>query len=197
MRMNVVCGLLLAIAMATPAREYLQDRANWSEVITGWAQRTGLSNNEVEGILRAAGLHDSIRQGAPDTTLAPTIEALDRRSLAARSEVLLVTADGNGHCLTLHVLKRKGSQHTEVWTFSELPGGAGLCRMSPSAPAAAARSPDEILVRVPVFDYVRCRALPDRMYVFRARVGGYALAKQYSTTPLAPGPFRCDAPGVK
>src|SRR5260370_31189730 len=82
-----------------------------------WARQLSLKQSYVRKIVEAAGCSqdDEVR-----------IENLDVRHLRARKHILLVTAAGNGHCLTLSVVASKKESMEKIWEASEL-GGGGFC----------------------------------------------------------------------
>lgn len=122
------------------------------------AQRTEPDKTTIQALKRAAGIADA--EGV-------SVEVIDAKTFLARSEILLVSAEGNGHCLTIHVLRKVANTYIEIWSASESPQGAGFCQMSPDVPTACARAPDRIVVRIPVFDYPNCRILPDIVFEYK------------------------------
>jgi hypothetical protein len=83
-----------------------------------WARKVGLPQSTVSAIVKAAGISedDEVR-----------IENLDAHHLMHRNHVLLVTAAGNGHCLTLDVVEHGKNSVKKVWEVSEAPDGSGFC----------------------------------------------------------------------
>ncbi|CAN5407510.1 hypothetical protein BH20ACI2_BH20ACI2_14240 [soil metagenome] len=111
-----------------------------------WAVRTGLTSEQVRQLRVKADASEDMNVRIVD---------LDTQNLAARNHVLLVTAAGNGHCLELIIFGRKGDEFQRIWSVSEMPDGAGLCRDSPIDPKAYVAANQEIIVEIPVFDYIR------------------------------------------
>jgi hypothetical protein len=98
-----------------------QDRESYlKQDETTWARRLGLEPSYVSKIVNAAGFSedDEVR-----------IDNLDVRHLRLGKHILLVTAAGNGHCLTLTVIAVKAESMEKIWEMSELPGGGGLCHV--------------------------------------------------------------------
>lgn len=100
-----------------------QDVEQWrkihSEDDLKWAHSTHLAVQQVRQIRIAAGVKDDLEDGR--------IESLDLRGLASRKQVLLVTAAGNGHCLTITVLVKKDSTFENLWQVDEIPRLSGFC----------------------------------------------------------------------
>jgi hypothetical protein len=109
-----------------------------------WAKRLGVKPVYVSGIVRAAGFveDDEVR-----------IDNLDIRHLSRRKHILLVTAAGNGHCLTLTVVTRKEESLEKVWQMYEL-NGAGFCHVGAYSGDFSARANADgfIIVDVPKFE---------------------------------------------
>src|SRR6478672_8264643 len=66
-----------------------------------WARRTGLSAQEIRKLRLADGIADDEPSNPLDT--------IDARTLPG-GRILLVTAAGSGHCLTVNVFSRSGFQ---------------------------------------------------------------------------------------
>src|SRR5258708_20103411 len=83
-----------------------------------WAKQLGVKQSYVREIVKTAGFSedDQVR-----------IDDLDLRHLSVRKHILLVTAAGEGHCLTLSVVARKSGSIQKVWELTEFPEGGGLC----------------------------------------------------------------------
>src|SRR5258708_30332058 len=83
-----------------------------------WAKQLGVKQSYVREIVKTAGFSedDQVR-----------IDDLDLRHLSVRKHILLVTAAGEGHCLTLSVVARKSGSIQKVWALTEFPEGSGLC----------------------------------------------------------------------
>lgn len=175
-------ALLLFSRGMLDGQEWPYRAMNLDQLAAQWSRRTGLNRSDVLSMIRAAGMRDS----TPDY-----LDAIDHRTLRKRGDVLVVTADGNGHCLTLHVLRKKADGYRVVWTVSELPEGAGLCRMGSASPRAYARAPDEIVVRIADFDYVQRRVLDDQLYVYKACADEYCFERQYSEKSGIKAPPTC------
>jgi hypothetical protein len=107
-----------------------------------WAKLLRLNQSYVSSIVKAAGYSDEDQV---------RIETLDIRHLSARKHILLVTAAGNGHCLTLTVLTRKTESIQKIWEVSETPEGAGFCHVGAHSGnfKAYATSSGSVIVVVP------------------------------------------------
>jgi len=107
-----------------------------------WASRLGLTPSYVDKIIKAAGYseEDEFR-----------IENLDVGHLSQRKHILLVTAAGNGHCLTLSVVARKAESLQKIWELSETPAGGGFCHVGAYSGnfRAYATSTGKIVIDVP------------------------------------------------
>ena len=112
---------LLAVAHLAPAEPTVDE--NWTKIHhqddVRWAKKTGLSPQQVRSLRAAADIDDD--------TEAARIDSLDTAALAFRKQVLLVTAAGNGHCLTLTVFSRLGQSFQKIWEADEIPGVSGFC----------------------------------------------------------------------
>jgi hypothetical protein len=122
-----------------------------------WARKTGLSAAAVRKLRLLADVPDD-----SDTL----IDNLVVNRLRARNHILLVTTSGNGHCLDLYVFVRKGNDFQRIWAESEMADGGGFCRASPSNPSAYVDSGGKIIVKVPVFDYIKDKPKAPYLYAF-------------------------------
>jgi hypothetical protein len=140
-------ALLLFIALAGSSALLGQDsskfdwkafhRANDRE----WSYKTGLPPEDIRRLRLAAGIKD-------DEELNP-IDLIDGKTLG-HERILLVTAAGSGHCLTVAVYEPHGKGYREVWSASEMPEGAGFCHPSLCRDAEArAEKKNRIVVSVP------------------------------------------------
>jgi len=108
--------------------------------LSKWAAKAGISFQSLDDLTRAARA-----QNAPATDEDVDlyiIENVDAKTLPKR--ILLSTWDyGTGHCMTLHVLKRNGSQFKKIWQ-----SGENLCTESILGAARSQAMPDgRIIVR--------------------------------------------------
>ena len=131
-----------------------------------WAEKSGLSENAIREMRRMAEVADNSSE---------LIDFVDTKSLRHRKQILLVTADGNGHCLALHVFERK-KRYERVWSSEQLPGGGGYCRESPVNPRAYVRN-RKIVVEIPAFDYRQNVSKPSSLYIYRWNGKTYLPAK--------------------
>ena len=107
-----------------------------------WAQRTGLSPQEIRQLRLADGIADDEPSNPLDT--------IDARTLP-RKRILLVTAAGSGHCLTVNVFSPNGGRFQRLWSASEMPDGAGFCHPSVCRNAMAfASKGNRVEVAIPV-----------------------------------------------
>jgi hypothetical protein len=131
------CALCLTSIMPSNAESYL--RADE----TRWAKRLGLKESYVRQIVKAANFSedDEVR-----------IENLDVGHLSARKHILLVTAAGNGHCLTLVVIARKAGSLEKIWETADFHDG-GFCHVGAYSGNFEARATREgaIVIDVPKF----------------------------------------------
>jgi len=109
-----------------------------------WAKRLGVKSEYLSRIVKAAGFveDDEVR-----------IDNMDIRHLWRRKHILLVTAAGNGHCLTLTVVARNEASLEKVWQTYEL-NGAGFCHVGAYSGDFSARANGDgfIIVEVPKFE---------------------------------------------
>jgi len=119
---NLALCLLLAIvppgltAQESPTFDWAAfHRANDQS----WARRTGLSAKEIRKLRLADGIADDEPSDPLDTIDAKTLP---------RGRIVLVTAAGSGHCLTVNVFSRSGFHR--LLSVSETPDGAGFCHPS-------------------------------------------------------------------
>lgn len=138
----------------TPAQDWV---ARHQEEDRVWADRTGLIPEQVRQLRLMADV--------PDDEAAYIVN-LDTENLKTRNHILLVTAGGNGHCLELVVLERKGDGFQRMWSVAGTPGGAGFCRESPTNPEAYATTNGEIVIKIPVFDYNKGTGKATDLYTY-------------------------------
>ena len=152
---TTVILLLGAVSIdASAQRELNKERRVREDYL--WSRKSGLSKSAIREMRLLADVTDDSSE---------LIDFVDAKSLRHRKQVLLVTADGNGHCLALYVFERK-KRYERVWSSAQLPGGGGYCRESPVNPKVYVKA-GKIVVTIPVFDYQQNVSKPDNLYVYK------------------------------
>jgi hypothetical protein len=107
--------------------------------LSKWAAKTGVSFKSLNRLTKVA-TEDDAKEG--DLWFA--IENVDASTLRQQKHILLSTwMAGTGHCMTLYILKRDGSQFEKVWQSYE-----NLCTESILGAAKSEAVPDgRIIVR--------------------------------------------------
>ena len=107
-----------------------------------WSQKTGLPPEDIRRLRLAADIKD-------DEPSNP-IDSIDAKTLG-HERILLVTAAGSGHCLTVAVYQRHGRGFQQLWSSYSMPDEAGYCHPSLCRDAAAwATKKNQVVVSVPV-----------------------------------------------
>jgi hypothetical protein len=107
--------------------------------LSKWAAKTGLAFKSLDKLTKVATEED-----AKEGDIWYTIENVDARTFRQQKHILLSTwMAGTGHCMTLYILKRDGSQFEKVWQSYE-----NLCTESILGSAESQAVPDgRIIVR--------------------------------------------------
>ncbi|HEX3156286.1 MAG TPA: hypothetical protein VHV32_16785 [Candidatus Angelobacter sp.] len=106
-----------------------------------WSAKTGLPPEDIRRLRLAAGIED-------DEELNP-IDWIDAKTLG-HERILLVTAAGSGHCLTVAVYQPHGRSFRKLWSEYAMPDGGGFCHPSLCRDAEArAAKKNRIIVSVP------------------------------------------------
>ena len=108
--------------------------------LSKWAAKTGLSFKTLDELTKVATEEDA--SGADEGYFWYTIENVDAKTLSKQKHILLSTwAAGTGHCLTLYVLKRTGSNFEKVWQSYD-----NLCTRSILGAAETRAKPDGTII---------------------------------------------------
>lgn len=155
---HALCLSLILVLSFTCTRVIAQGfAADWPAAhkkdVSKWAAKTGLSFKSVDNLTEVATAEEAKEAGEGDFWYA--IENVDATTLRQQKHILLSTwAAGTGHCMTLYILKRNGSQFQKVWQSQE-----NLCTESIlGAAKSQARSDGRVIVRLrkhsPDFDHI-------------------------------------------
>jgi hypothetical protein len=108
--------------------------------LSKWAAKAGLSFKTIDELTKVATEEDA--SGVDEGYLWYTIENVDAKTLSKQKHILLSTrAAGTGHCLTLYVLKRTGSNFEKVWQSYD-----NLCTRSILGAAESRAKPDGTII---------------------------------------------------
>jgi hypothetical protein len=136
-----------------------------------WSAKTGLPPEDIRRLRLAAGIED-------DEELNP-IDWIDAKTLG-HERILLVTAVGSGHCLTVAVYEPHGRSFRKLWSEYAMPDGGGFCHPSLCRDAEArAAKKNRIIVSVPAQTEGAQMGVCDLQTVltFQAAGKSYVLAK--------------------
>jgi hypothetical protein len=108
-----------------------------------WAKKTGLRPDQVRAM--------RLVYAGTDNYPANTIDDIDAATLKNRDQVLFVSSDGSGHCLTVMVFAKRQSAFEMIWSVRGTSGG-GFCRsnaFTPNPRAYVGRNGSSIIIDVP------------------------------------------------
>src|ERR1043166_8571916 len=139
--------VLFLFVVAGPSVFFGQDSSNFGWKVfhrandREWSYKTGLPPEDIRRLRLAAGIDD-------DEELNP-IDWIDAKTLG-HERILLVTAAGSGHCLTVAVYEPHGRGFRKLWSEYAMPDGGGFCHPSLCRDARAwAAKKNQIMVSVP------------------------------------------------
>lgn len=164
--------VFLLVAGAAPVLAQLDrapnEEAELARQDQAWAQKSGLTVDDVHALRTAAGITHLWGPGGS------RIANLDTTSLKDRHQILLV----EGFCLRVHVYERKGEGFAEVRAVTDIPDpdksiagpgnhpGRCIGIRAPIPPSAHATPDGKIVVEVPVLTELFVRPIPVSTYTF-------------------------------